>query len=152
MNRSEGINIDGGNSVNIDGNTQGITYTWKYLDRVKTGPTLSEKFSELGCFPITLTVKSTKNGASHSTTRYIQIKNLEPKLTAISTKIDQNKKDTQKVIVNVSADGARDEDGVITSYIWYYTTESDSEPQNIKITQSPTTTFVLPNVNEKYTF
>jgi hypothetical protein len=41
---------------------------------------------------------------------------------------------------------------VITSYIWFYTTESDQEKQNIRITQTPNTTFVLPNVTEKYYF
>ena len=152
VNRSEGTTLDGANSINIDGNTLGLNYTWKYLDRVKTGPILSEKFTELGCFPVELTVKSNTNGASHVSKRYIQIKNLLPKITAISTKIDTTKQDSQKLLVNVTADGARDEDGVITSYIWYYTTESDNEPQNVKITQSPTTTFILPNITEKYTF
>ena len=152
VNRSEGTTLDGANSINIDGNTLGLSYTWKYLDRVKTGPILSEKFTELGCFPVELTVKSNTNGASHISKRYIQIKNLLPKITAISTKIDTTKQDSQKLLVNVTADGARDEDGVITSYIWYYTTESDNEPQNVKITQSPTTTFILPNITEKYTF
>lgn len=152
VNRAEWTTLDGSNSVNIDGNTAGLTYTWKYLDRVKTGPTLSEKFSELWCFPVELTVKSDRNGASHTSKKYIQIKNIVPKLTSVSTKIDPNKKDSQKVLVNVSAEGARDEDGVITSYIWFYKTESDSEPQNIRITQSPSTTFVLPNITEKYTF
>ena len=152
VNRSEWTTIDGSNSVNIDGSNWSLTYTWKYLDRVKTGPTLSEKFTELGCFPVELTVKSMQNGASHISKRYIQIKNIPPKLTSISTKIDQNKKDSQKILINVTADGARDEDGVITSYIWYYKTESDAEPQNIKITQSPTTTFIVPNITEKYTF
>lgn len=99
-----------------------------------------------------LTVKSNKNGATYTSKRYVQIKNIVPKITAVSTKIDQNKKSNQKVIVNVTADGANDPDGVITTYIWYYKTASDNEPQNIKITQSPSTTFVLPNVTEKYTF
>lgn len=152
VNRSEWTTLDGSNSINIDGNNAGLTYTWKYLDRVKTWPTLSEKFTELGCFPVELTVKSNKNGATYTSKRYIQIKNIVPKITAVSTKIDQNKKSNQKVIVNVTADGANDPDGVITTYIWYYKTASDSEPQNIKITQSPSTTFVLPNVTEKYTF
>jgi hypothetical protein len=97
-------------------------------------------------------VKSNKNGASHTSKRYVQIKNITPKITSVTAKVDANKKDSQKVLINVTADGARDEDGVITSYIWFYQTESDSEPQNIKITQSPTTTFILPNVQEKYTF
>lgn len=152
VNRSELTTLDGSNSINIDGNTIGLTYTWKYLNRIKTWPTLSEKFTELWCFPIELTVKSDKNGASHTSKKFIELKNIAPKLTAISTKIDQSKKDSQKLLVNVSADGVRDDDGVVTSYIWYYMTESDTEPQWVKITQSTTTTFVLPNVTEKYTF
>ena len=54
VNRAENTTIDGGNSINVDGSTSGITYTWRYLDKVKSGPSLSEKFSELGCFPIEL--------------------------------------------------------------------------------------------------
>lgn len=152
INRSESTTIDGSNSINIDGDTSGLTYTWKYLDHIKTGPTLSEKFTELGCFPIELTVKSNLNGSSHTSKRFLQIKNIPPRITSLSTKVDQNKKDSQKILVNVTADGARDDDGVITSYIWYYKTESDNEPQNIKITQNPSTTFVIPNITEKYTF
>lgn len=152
INRSESTTLDGSHSINIDGSTSGISYTWKYLDRLKTGPSISEKFTELGCFPVELTVRSEKNGASHTSKRFIQIKNIAPKLTAISTKIDPSKKDSQKVIVTASADGAKDEDGVITSYTWYYTTESDPEPQGIAITQSAQKSFVLPNITEKYYF
>jgi hypothetical protein len=54
--------------------------------------------------------------------------------------------------VKVKANGAIDPDGVITSYIWYFKTESDPEPQNIQITQKDEITFVLPNVTEKYYF
>jgi len=152
INRTENTTIDGSNSINVDGNASGISYTWRYLDTIKTGPSLSEKFTELGCFPIELTVKSDKTGATHSSTRYLQIKNLLPKITSVSASIDGTKKDTQKLVVNVVANGARDDDGVITSYIWFYKTESDQEKQNIRITQTPATTFVLPNVTEKYYF
>lgn len=152
INRSESTTLDGTHSINIDGATSGISYTWKYLDRVKTGPSISEKFSELGCFPIELTVRSEKNGASHTSKRFIQIKNIVPKLTGVSAKVDASKKDSQKVIITANADGAKDEDGVITSYTWYYTTESDSEPQGVTITQSAQKTFVLPNITEKYYF
>lgn len=80
------------------------------------------------------------------------LKNQPPELTSISTNVDTTKKDSQKLLVKVSANGAIDPDGVITSYIWYYTTESDKEPQNIQITQKPEITFVLPNITEKYFF
>lgn len=77
---------------------------------------------------------------------------MPPKLTSITSNVDSTKKDSQKLIATVNANGAKDEDGVITSYVWYYTTESDSEKQNVKITQLPTTSFVLPNISEKYYF
>jgi hypothetical protein len=77
---------------------------------------------------------------------------MPPKLTSITSNIDTTKKDSQKLLVTVNANGAKDNDGVITSYVWYYTTESDSEKQNVRITQLPSTTFVLPNISEKYFF
>jgi PKD repeat protein len=152
INRADSTTLDAGNSINTDGNSSGLSYTWKYLDRVKTGPSISEKFTELWCFPIELTVRSDKTGASHTSTRFIQIKNIVPKVTSVTASIDPSKKDTQKIIVKVSANGTRDDDGVITSYVWFYKTESDSEKQNIRITQTPTTTYILPNVTEKYYF
>lgn len=152
VDRSQWVTIDGSQSINVDGNSSGLSYTWKYLDQVKTWPTLSEKFTELGCFPIELTVRSQKTWVTSTSQEFLQIKNLPPKFTSITSTIDTTKKDSQQILVNVSAKWAIDPDGVITSYIWFYKTESDSEPQSIHITQSPNTTFVLPNVTEKYTF
>jgi PKD repeat protein len=152
VNRSEATNFDGSKSINLDGGTADLTYTWSYFGKVKTTSALSEKMNEIGCYPIKLTVRSNKNGTTHTTTEYIAIKNQLPGLTSISTSVDTNKKDSQKVLVRVKANGASDPDGVITSYIWYYTTESDREPQNVQITQKPEITFVLPNITEKYYF
>jgi PKD domain len=152
VNRSEATAFDGSKSINVDGGTSDLTYTWSYFGKVKTTPNLSEKMNEIGCYPVKLTVRSNKNGATHTATEYIAIKNQLPSLTSISTSVDTNKKDSQKVLVRVSVNGASDPDGVITSYIWYYTTESDREPQNVQITQKPEITFVLPNITEKYYF
>jgi PKD repeat protein len=152
INRSEATNFDGSKSINIDGGTSDLTYTWSYFGKVKTTQSLSEKMNEIGCYPIKLTVRSNKNGATQTATEYIAIKNQLPELTSISTSVDTNKKDSQKVLVRVNANGASDQDGVITSYIWYYTTESDHEPQSVQITQKPEITFVLPNITEKYYF
>ncbi|MFC1798068.1 hypothetical protein ACFLY2_02885 [Patescibacteria group bacterium] len=55
----------------------------------------------MGCFPIKLTVKSDDNGRTHSSSTYIQVKNLKPILSSIDVKVvDSN---TDPVIVNVSA-------------------------------------------------
>jgi PKD repeat protein len=152
VNRSDQTTIDGSKSINIDGQTSNLSYTWNYFGKTKTTPILSEKFSELGCFPIKLTVRSAKNGSTHTSTQYVSIRNQPPELTGLSTTVDASKKDSQKVLVKVSANGAQDPDGVITSYIWFYTTESEREPQNVQITQRPEITFVLPNITEKYYF
>jgi PKD repeat protein/type IV secretory pathway VirB2 component (pilin) len=152
VNRSESTTLDGSKSVNVDGNPSDLSYTWSYFGKTKTTSSLSEKFGELGCFPIKLSVRSNKNGTTHTTTQYLYLKNQAPEITSISTNIDTTKKDSQKVLVKVNANGAMDPDGVITSYIWYYMTESDKEPQNVQITQKPEITFVLPNITEKYYF
>lgn len=122
------------------------------MGKVSTNSRISETFGDLGCFPIELTVRSKTNGAKNTTKQFIQLKNRPPELTSISTTVDSTKKDSQKVIVKATANGVTDPDGVVTSYIWYYTTESDSEPQNIQISQNPHMTFVLPNITEKYYF
>ncbi|MBX9809839.1 PKD domain-containing protein [Candidatus Gracilibacteria bacterium] len=152
INRADVTTFNSTNSVNIDGTTNGLTYTWKYFGKAKTTPSISEKFNELGCFPIELTVRSSKNGATHTTTQYIKLTNKSPELTSLSATVDTAKKDSQKILVKVKANGAIDPDGVITSYIWYFKTDSDPEPQNVQITQKDEITFVLPNITEKYYF
>ncbi|MFZ2256167.1 MAG: hypothetical protein WAW59_00610 [Patescibacteria group bacterium] len=47
INRSEVTNFDGSKSINIDGGTADLTYTWSYFGKVKTTSTLSEKLSEI---------------------------------------------------------------------------------------------------------
>lgn len=152
LKRGENTTISGQNSVNVDGSNSNLDYTWRFMGKVSTLSTLNETFKDLGCFPIQLTVKSKTNGASHTTTEYIKLENQAPQITNITTNVDASKKDSQKLIVNVTANGVSDPDGVITSYIWYYTTDSDKEPQSLQITQKPQMTFVLPNVSEKYHF
>lgn len=152
LNRSETSTINGSNSINIDGNPGNLDYTWRYMGKISTNSSISEIFRELGCYPIELTVRSKTNGETDTTTQYIQLKNQPPTLTNITTNVDATKQDSQKIIVKVSANGANDVDGVITSYTWYYSTESDSEPQGVQITQNPHMTFVLPYITEKYYF
>jgi PKD repeat protein len=152
INRADTTTFTANSSVNVDGTSNGLSYTWKYFGKARTTPSISEKFNELGCFPIELTVRSNKNGATHTTKQYVKLTNQLPEITSLTTTVDSAKKDSQKILVKVKANGATDPDGVITSYIWYFKTESDSEPQNVQITQKDEITFVLPNITEKYYF
>jgi hypothetical protein len=49
--------------------------------------------------------------------------------------------------VKVSANNAKDDDGVIVSYLWYYYTDADNEPQDFRATRVPNTSFVIPRVS-----
>jgi hypothetical protein len=58
---------------------------------------------DIGCYPIKLTVRSNTNGATHTSTEFIAIKNIPPQITSLTTSIDTTKKDSQKVLVRVNA-------------------------------------------------
>ncbi len=63
-----------------------------------------------------------------------------------------DKLEADPVTVTVTANNAVDDDGVISSYIWYYNTDDDEEPQDFRITRTPKTVFVLPKIGAKYNF
>lgn len=54
--------------------------------------------------------------------------------------------------VNLQMEGAKDPDGVIRSYTWYYYTNTDEQPQGFRITTRPETSFTLPKINGRYHF
>lgn len=150
IDRSKAITMSAESSVNTDGTSAGLSYTWKYGSRNSSQKDFSYKFDELGCFPITLTVRSQKTSKTSSMTSYVKIENLPPRLSSLS--ISPDKTDSDPVTVTVTANNAADDDGAIVSYIWYYYTEDDPEPQDFRITRGPKTVFVLPRVTGKYFF
>ena len=150
INRVKPIGFTAEESVNVDGSNQGLSYAWKYAGKTSTQRDFSYKFDELGCFPVTLTVRSQKSGKTHSMETYVKVENVLPTFSSLS--ITTDKAESDPVIVKVVANNATDEDGVITSYLWYYYTDSDPEPQDFRITRTNSTAFVLPRINGKYYF
>nr|MDD3720778.1 PKD domain-containing protein [Candidatus Gracilibacteria bacterium] len=151
IDRVSNIKFNGQNSINVDGQNSGLTYSWKIgVDKFSSSSSFTQKFDEMGCFPVKLTVRSDKNKKTHTQETYVEVKNIKPTLSSLNIQaIDIN---ADPVIVNVSAIGATDRDGVILSYLWYYYTDSDSEPQDFRITVNPNTTFVLPKISGSYYF
>ncbi|NUJ98108.1 PKD domain-containing protein [Candidatus Gracilibacteria bacterium] len=145
------IRLSGLQSINVDGEATGLTYSWKIgNNKYSSGKDVTHTFDELGCFPIKLTVKSDKGGKTSSAETMISVENLKPVLSSLEMEVvDAN---TDPVVVNVKAVGAKDPDGVIQSYLWYYYTDMDNEPQDFRSTVKPTTTFVLPKVSGNYYF
>ncbi len=151
VSRVDDINFSWAESINIDWTTNNLSYSWKiWNDKFYSTQTVSNKFSEVWCFPVKLTVKSNTNSTIDAQTIWIKVKNEEPTLSALSvTPVDIS---TDPVIVNLKAENANDKDWVIQSYLWYYYTDFDREPQDFRITNLPTTSFVLPKVPWNYYF
>jgi hypothetical protein len=83
-------------------------------------------------------------------TRYVKIENELPTFTQIDITPQDMSKDP--VVLNVSLRNAKDPDGVIQSYLWYYYTNTDPEPQGFRVTNVPSTSFVMPKVTNDYYF
>ncbi len=151
VDRVETIKFDAAESIDIDGDTNGLEYSWKIgNDKFSTSRNLTHKFDELGCFPIKLNVTSTKNGKMSSSSGYVKVKNLPPELTSLQVSIADPS--TDPVVVSVTAIGAKDLDGVVQGYLWYYYTDTDNEPQDFRSTTKNSTTFVLPKITGNYFF
>jgi PKD repeat protein len=150
VDRTRPVSILWDESINTDGTTNGLTYTWKYQGKNSSQKQFSYKFDELGCFPVTLTVRSTKANTTSTSTVLVKVENALPTFASLSVSAD--KTDSDPVVITVTANNAVDPDGVITSYLWYYYTDADPEPQDFRITKTPKTAFVVPRINGKYFF
>lgn len=150
INRVNPVTFTAEDSVNVDGTGNDLTYSWKYASKTSSQRDFTYKFDELGCFPVSLTVRSKKTGKTSTMESYVKVENVLPTFSSLSVTTD--KPDADPVVVKVAANNATDPDGVITSYLWYYYTDSDPEPQDFRITRSPATAFVLPRINGKYYF
>ena len=151
VDRVSTIKLNGNGSTNIDGTTQGLEYSWKIGQwKFSSASSLSHRFDELWCFPIKLSVKSPDNGATDSTELMMDVRNVKPTLSSLSVNVENEQADP--LIINVSAQWATDPDGVILSYLWYYYTDIDPEPQDFRSTLSSSTSFVIPKITGNYYF
>jgi len=151
VNRVDSVSFSWKESINITGENTWLTYSWKLgNESFKNSSEFQKKFDELWCFPVKLTVKSDDNGRTHSSTTYVEVKNVKPTLSALDVRVIDDT--TDPVIVNVSALWSKDKDWIIQSYLWYYYTDIDSEPQDFRATKLPSTSFVLPKVTWNYYF
>lgn len=151
VDRVTAIKLDGSESINVDGETTGLEYSWKIGNgKFATSASVNHKFDEIGCFPVKLTVKSDKNGSTASQEIMMSVQNVLPTLSSLKVQVEDPNADP--LIVRVQAAGALDPDGVIQSYLWYYYTDTDSEPQDFRATATSSTAFVIPKITGNYYF
>ena len=149
--RITSISFDAWESINIDWMTNNLDYSLKvWASKYFTNRNVTYKFDEIGCFPVILKVTSKTNHSTDIKKIWVKVKNIEPSLSKLVAKTDSL--DTEPVIVTVEAIWALDKDWVITSYLWYYYTDLDDEPQDFRSTTGPSTKFVLPKITWNYYF
>jgi Type IV secretion system pilin len=145
------VSLVGDKSINVGGKTTDLNYFWKVgLNASSTQKNFSHTFDELGCEEISLTVTDKKTGASHTTKEWVKIVNIPPKFSDIEVKVENV--DQDPMYINLRMEWAKDPDGVIRSYTWYYYTSTDEQPQGFRITTKPETSFTLPKINGRYYF
>ena len=151
VDRVNNLQFDAWESIDVDGNTRWLEYSWKIgNNKFATTQSVNHRFDEIGCFPVVLTVRSTTNGRTDRAETYVNVVNLPPTLTSLDLRIQDEFADP--VVVEVTAQGASDPDGVIQSYMWYYYTDIDPEPQDFRATRKGSTTFVVPRITGNYYF
>lgn len=149
--RVSSLKFDASESINVDGQNSWLDYTWKIGNsKFATTSTVNHKFDEIGCFPVKLSVTSQKNWKTSTRSVNIEVENKLPVVSALGVNI-QNE-DADPLVVTVDALGANDPDGIIQSYLWYYYTDTDTEPQDFRSSTKPSTTFVLPKITGQYYF
>ncbi len=122
VDRANAVSFSSDRSVNTDGRTNDLVYFWKIgLNKTSTQKNISYTFDELGCEEITLTVSDKITGSSHTSKAWVKVVNLAPIFSDIQVAVANLDMDPMQI--NLKIVGAKDPDGVIRSYTWYYYTD-----------------------------
>jgi len=151
IDRANAVNLSSDRSINTDGRNNDLTYFWRIgLNKTSTQKNVSYTFDELGCEEITLSVSDKITGATHASNMWVKVVNLPPIFNDIQVSVENLDMDPMQV--NLKLLGAKDPDGVIRSYTWYYFTDRDDQAQGFRITRLPEANFILPKITGRYYF
>jgi|GEM_PF-1538013 len=137
------------NSLNKDGTTKNLNYSWKLADnKLSTEKEITYSYKEPGDYNVQLVVsdKETpkKEASSLSfdpsiSTVGIKINRMPPTFSSVQAiPVGTNSGIVTPVTFNVKVYGADDPDGQITQYKWWYFPEDDSEDiRGLQITTTP---------------
>lgn len=150
VNRVDTFTFSGDESLDVTWENTWLSYSWKLGNSIYNTKTFTKKFDEIGCSRVKLSIKSLKNWKESTKEVNVKVENLKPTLSSLNISVKDTESDP--VLVSINAVWAKDLDWVIQSYLWYYYTDIDPEPQDFRATKTESTTFVLPKVTWNYYF
>mgnify|MGYP000173613789 CR=1 FL=1 len=129
--------FDASNSVNIDGSTDSLSYSWNFGNgKTSSSQNVTTTFEEIATYTVTLSVRDkSDNSIASETSINVEIAPIPPRINGLSV-IPQGDSLETPVKVTVTVD-ANDEDGDI-EYIkaWYYDLNDTAEALGTVIAQS----------------
>lgn len=150
VNRKSVIEFSASNSLNIDGTGRRLGYQWDFGDTQRsTQEIITHKYSDLspktpGYYTATLKVVD-KNDLTKTSTAVVNVNVIGelPTLQAF-TAVPQQTELTTPVKVKLEAIGAKDPDGQIVKYLWWYYDARDPDlTMGHTITQTPVASLTI---------
>lgn len=142
--RKQGLKFDASDSINTDGTSRNLRYNWNMGDgKIFTQKSFDFKYRDLpptgqDAFTVNLTVTDTEDPTKVSETTSFKIKVVEAKPTLEKVDVTELSGPQTPFKINVKAIGARDDDGRIDTYKYYYFLLDNPEKKlGTKISGSP---------------
>ncbi len=138
INRKDVVTFTGEKSINTDGTSNKLSYTWSLGDGAhSTRKKVNHTYKDIGDYEVKLKVTNTNKISQTSTDIvHIRVKGEVPFLRSVSV-VPEGSLITP-VTVKLKAIGAEDPDGKITTYKWwYFDPNNDAEQMGIQITTTP---------------
>ncbi|MEF2176130.1 MAG: PKD domain-containing protein [Candidatus Absconditabacteria bacterium] len=165
--------LNASSSVNAKGQNNNLKIYFKpQNDDIKIRNIIDYNFSEIGCSYIDISIEDLNISKTQTSRVWFKVVNSLPKISNIVLSYPQygnesgigfNETNNSNIfenvfdplIVKVTAQGARDLDGQISHFRWYYYEKDDPEsPLEVKITPNnvANTVFSIPRISGKYSF
>ncbi|MFH0837718.1 MAG: PKD domain-containing protein [Patescibacteria group bacterium] len=162
--RSDNLSLSARNSINRDGSSRLLVYDWKFSGGTRSDKRdLTNRFAEINqadqCSMVSLVVRDEISGkASDEDTLYFKVVNKLPEITDFVVESEPEKELVTPSKVQLKVVGAKDDDGQIKKYKWWYYREGfGTERLGLHSTTSPETEMVItaqgqPGVKNRYFF
>ncbi|MBU0668250.1 PKD domain-containing protein, partial [Patescibacteria group bacterium] len=144
--RNDTVSFDAGKSLNTDGTSLRLKYSWDFGNGQKSTQAKSnQQYKEIGTYNVSLKVTNAADVSQVSGTDKITLEVVgEPPVLRSITAVPTGNTLITPVTVQLNAVGASDPDGRITRYRWwYYDPKNDSDQLGLQVTSSPTATLII---------